>query len=132
MITPARDRITDPQHPRASLIEVAQEHFFGESSMPDVIAQWRGSLRALRLQPGARVLDVGCHDGDAIALLLADHPDVGSVIGLDRNERKTSRARERFAADARVEIVTGEATTLPFDNARFDRHVLRRHVGVGR
>lgn len=121
MITPRRDRITDRQTRRASLIDVAQERFFGETPMPDVAAQWRAYVRMLRVAPGARVLDVGCHEGDAIALLLSEHPDVSRVVGVDRNERKTARARERFAGDGRVEIVTADAMALPLDDDALDR-----------
>ncbi|MBC8073189.1 MAG: methyltransferase domain-containing protein [Deltaproteobacteria bacterium] len=99
---------------------MAQERFFGECSMPDVAEQWRDYFRLLDLGPGQRVLDVGCHQGDAIALLLSQHPELSRVIGVDRNEQKAGYAQRRFQGDDRVEIVRADAVSLPFAESSFD------------
>ena len=51
-----------------------------------------------------RVLDLGTGDGITLALVLAARPDATGV-GLDFGDEMLRRARERFAGDARVEIV---------------------------
>lgn len=89
--------------------------------MPDVTAQWRDYFRVLDVREGHRVLDVGCHEGDAIALLLTLQPDVGRVVGLDRNERKAEHARRRFAGEARVQVVHADIMAAPFADQEFDR-----------
>src|SRR5215471_5503706 len=100
---------------------MAQERFFGEMAMPDILEQWRAYFRLLDPQPGHRVLDVGCHEGDAIALLLEEQPLVLGVVGLDRSQQRCGRARQRFAADGRVAIVRGDAVAVPLVAHAFDR-----------
>jgi SAM-dependent methyltransferase len=51
-----------------------------------------------------RVLDLGTGDGRLLALLLQDHPE-RRCVGVDSSELMLDAARERFAADSRVEIV---------------------------
>src|SRR5690242_4529472 len=100
---------------------MAQERFLGEQGMSDVTAQWRDYFRVLDVREGHRVLDVGCHEGDAIALLLTLQPDVGRVVGLDRNERKAEHARRRFAGEARVQVVHADIMAAPLADQEFDR-----------
>jgi ubiquinone/menaquinone biosynthesis C-methylase UbiE len=100
---------------------MAQERFFGEQAMPDVAAQWRDYFRLLDVREGHRVLDVGCHEGDAIALLLTVQPDVRRVVGLDRNERKAEHVRRRFAGEGRVEAVHADILAASLADHEFDR-----------
>jgi ubiquinone/menaquinone biosynthesis C-methylase UbiE len=100
---------------------MAQERFLDEHEMADILEQWRGYFRLLDPRPGDRVLDIGCHEGDAIALLLQDHADGGPTVGLDRSAAKCERARARFAGEARVTIVEGDAVAAPFESGAFDR-----------
>src|SRR5215207_5069639 len=68
----------------------------------------RAILDALALQPGDRLLDVGCGGG----LLLRDALASGAtVIGLDHSEEMVRLARER-APEA--DVVLGRAEHLPF------------------
>ncbi len=57
-----------------------------------------------------RILDLGTGDGRLLALLLADRPE-RSCVGLDFSELMLEAARERFAGDARVELVRHDLTT---------------------
>ena len=53
-----------------------------------------------------RVLDLGCGDGRLAALVLEHRPDVTEVVCADVSEAMLTRARRRFADDARVRVVT--------------------------
>jgi demethylmenaquinone methyltransferase / 2-methoxy-6-polyprenyl-1,4-benzoquinol methylase len=81
--------------------------------------RWRRAL-ADELAPaaGQRILDVATGTG-LVALELRRRADC-SVVGLDQSREMLARARRRFAADPRVELVEGQAERLPFDDASFD------------
>jgi tRNA (cmo5U34)-methyltransferase len=60
-----------------------------------------------------RVLDLGTGDGRLLALLQVDRPEMLGV-GLDFSELMLGAARERFAADERIELVEHDlAERLP-------------------
>lgn len=87
---------------------------------PDLIAQRQAVLRALSLQPGERVLDVGtgagflaCEMANAVGLS-------GAVRGIDISNTFLAMARQRGAQQPQVEFRAGEATRLPFDDETFD------------
>lgn len=66
-----------------------------------------------------RILDLGTGDGRLIALLQGDRPEL-TAVGLDFSELMLTRARERFAADCRVDLVAHNlASPLP-KLGRFD------------
>jgi SAM-dependent methyltransferase len=66
-----------------------------------------------------RILDLGTGNGRLIALLQADRPKLVAV-GLDFSELMLARARDRFAADGRVELIAHDlAVPLPV-LGRFD------------
>jgi cyclopropane fatty-acyl-phospholipid synthase-like methyltransferase len=54
------------------------------------------------------VLDLGCGDGRLIDLVLQARPDVEEVVGVDNSPPMLERARERFGADGRVVVRTGD------------------------
>ncbi len=89
--------------------------------------RWRRALvSALAPRAGQRVLDVATGTGMVAAELLA-RADC-SVVGIDQSPQMLAAARARFAADggssagvsARVELVEGQAESLPFADASFD------------
>jgi demethylmenaquinone methyltransferase / 2-methoxy-6-polyprenyl-1,4-benzoquinol methylase len=83
--------------------------------------RWRRALvSAVRPQAGQRVLDVATGTGMVAAELLA-RADC-SVVGIDQSTQMLAAARTRFAGDERrrVELVEGQAETLPFTDASFD------------
>jgi demethylmenaquinone methyltransferase/2-methoxy-6-polyprenyl-1,4-benzoquinol methylase len=81
--------------------------------------RWRRALvDAAAPVPGARVLDVATGTGMVAAELLA-RGDC-TVVGIDQSEQMLASARARFAGDARVELIEGQAERLPFADADFD------------
>jgi demethylmenaquinone methyltransferase/2-methoxy-6-polyprenyl-1,4-benzoquinol methylase len=82
--------------------------------------RWRlALLSALAPPPGARVLDVATGTGMVAAELLSRRPDC-TLVGLDQSAQMLAAARARFAGDAHVELLQGEAEALPFADASFD------------
>ncbi len=83
--------------------------------------RWRRALvSAVAPKAGERVLDVATGTGMVAAELLA-RADC-SVVGIDQSPEMLAAARERFAGvpGARVELLEGQAESLPFADASFD------------
>lgn len=73
------------------------------------------------LQPGQRVLDIGCGTGTLAVLIKRLYPDV-AVTGLDPDPKALARARrkaERAAVSARFD--RGFSDELPYPDTSFDR-----------
>jgi demethylmenaquinone methyltransferase / 2-methoxy-6-polyprenyl-1,4-benzoquinol methylase len=84
--------------------------------------RWRRALvSAVDPQPGQHLLDVATGTG-MVAAALAERGC--RVTGLDQSEAMLGAARERLARSAdlaqRVELVSGEAERLPFEDESFD------------
>jgi demethylmenaquinone methyltransferase / 2-methoxy-6-polyprenyl-1,4-benzoquinol methylase len=81
--------------------------------------RWRRALvSAVAPAPGARVLDVATGTGMVAAELLA-RADC-SVVGIDQSAEMLSAARARFAGNERIELLEGQAESLPFADQSFD------------
>lgn len=74
----------------------------------------------LGLQPGHRVLDVGCGTGDLLRLL-APLVAPGRAVGIDLSETMIAEARSRPGSLANLSFQPADATALPFGDASFDR-----------
>jgi demethylmenaquinone methyltransferase/2-methoxy-6-polyprenyl-1,4-benzoquinol methylase len=82
----------------------------------------RRTVRALALRPGARVLDLATGTGD-LALMVAEMEPTARVVGLDPSQKMLDIARtkvEKLGLLSRVELVNGDAESLPFADSSFD------------
>ena len=79
-------------------------------------------VRTVQARPGERVLDVATGTGMVAEALVRRYGC--SVVGLDQSAEMLSGAREKLDGDARlaaqVELVRGEAESLPFGDGEFD------------
>lgn len=74
-----------------------------------------------QITPNSKVLDIGCGNGRNILSLV----DVaGSITGLDNSEKAVEDARKNLKENSNVEIVLGDALSLPFEDKSFDFAVL--------
>lgn len=89
-------------------------------STPDIAEQRRCTLRILALQPGERVLDIGCGPGYLAAEMARAVGARGRVCGIDVSEPMLELARRRCSGLDRVELKAADANRLPFDDATFD------------
>jgi ubiquinone/menaquinone biosynthesis C-methylase UbiE len=90
---------------------------------PDVVAQRRETLRHLALQPGERVLDVGCGPGLLVAEMAKAVGPSGHVTGLEISDSMLALSQRRCADPAigkRASLVKADAVTLPFQEGTFD------------
>lgn len=89
-------------------------------STPEIAAQRLATLRALALHSGEHVLDVGVGPG----LLALDMAQItgenGRVVGIDSADAMVDLACARCAELPQVEIFTGDAQKLEFQDACFD------------
>lgn len=85
-------------------------------------------LESLNLRGDERILDVGCGSG-LLLVGAAKRLTSGRAVGIDRwqtvDQSGNSEARTRANAQAegvadRIEIVTGDMRTLPFEDASFE------------
>lgn len=73
------------------------------------------------IQPGHRVLDIGCGTGDLVTLIKRLHSDV-DVVGLDPDPKALARARRKAErAAVTIQLDQGFSDELPYPDASFDR-----------
>jgi arsenite methyltransferase len=87
---------------------------------PDVVAQRRAVLEAIKLQPGEKVLDIGCGPGFVVEEIVRAVGPAGKVSAIDINEGAIVRARVRCAGHSNVEFQSASATALPYPDFSFD------------
>src|SRR4051812_41547875 len=85
--------------------------------------RWRRTMvQSVEARPGDRVLDVATGTGMVAQALVRRYGC--SVVGLDQSPQMLSGAQAKLDADAelaaRIELVRGEAESLPFGDAEFD------------
>jgi ubiquinone/menaquinone biosynthesis C-methylase UbiE len=94
----------------------------------DPIVKLFGGARARKalldqaaIQPGHRVLDIGCGTGALITLVKRLHSDV-DVVGLDPDPKALARARRKAERSAvTIQLDQGYSDELPYPDASFDR-----------
>jgi SAM-dependent methyltransferase len=77
-------------------------------------------LAALKLPPGARVLELACGTGIVTAELLRALPAEGRLVATDLSEPMLAVARATVPRDARVMFAQADACALPFGDGEFD------------
>jgi ubiquinone/menaquinone biosynthesis C-methylase UbiE len=100
-------------------------HGYGTREQQRLVAQaehWRRRLicDGTSIEPGARLLEVGCGVGAVLAVLGQEFPGV-RLFGVDLEPRQLDFARghlERSGVEAT--LVEGDALALPFDDESFD------------
>jgi ubiquinone/menaquinone biosynthesis C-methylase UbiE len=87
----------------------------------------RRLLERAGIEPGMRVLDVGCGPGDVSFLVSQLVGEEGSVVGVERDEQAFASARRRAvqAAPANVELVCGDFRDVELAGGPFDALVGR-------
>jgi mycothiol synthase len=107
------DAATDPESLGHELDEIASVAF--------MTAEKRRSLELLALNPGARVLDLGCGTGPELGALAQIVGPLGRVVGLERSSALIAQARKRGRGRmGSVELIQGDAGNLPFADDEFD------------
>jgi ubiquinone/menaquinone biosynthesis C-methylase UbiE len=99
-------------------------HAKSADSYEQLMGRWsrrlaRPFLDFAGLEPGERVLDVGCGTG-SLTFTIPEVADVLSIDGIDFSETYVDAARERNA-DPRITIARGDVCELPFPDDSFDR-----------
>jgi arsenite methyltransferase len=89
----------------------------------DVLRRRRLVYEALGAQPGERILDVGCGPGFYASELLDQVEPDGSVVGVDASPQMLAVAAHRCEGRGGVEFRQADATSLPVEDAGFDRAV---------
>ena len=78
-------------------------------------------IRFAHIQPGQRVLDLGCGTATLTLMIKRAHPD-SQVVGLDGDEGVLGIARHKVArAGADIRLERGLAFDMPYVEASFDR-----------
>ncbi|HEY7295004.1 MAG TPA: class I SAM-dependent methyltransferase [Dehalococcoidia bacterium] len=83
--------------------------------------------REVGLQPGHRVLDLGCGSGGMAQLLAARSGLRHDPVGIDVSRAMLDAAAHNLGPDRRVELVAGGASRLPFADESFHL-VLAAHL----
>jgi demethylmenaquinone methyltransferase/2-methoxy-6-polyprenyl-1,4-benzoquinol methylase len=82
----------------------------------------RRAVRAMALPAAGRALDLATGTGDLALRIARTHPEVG-VVGVDPSEGMLVVGRRKVARaglEERVELVLGDACSLPFEDGTFD------------
>jgi SAM-dependent methyltransferase len=117
--------VGDPGYALSSSSEDEHERLVRQADMYAPFT--RRLLARAGIEPGMRVLDVGCGPGDVSLLLCELVGADGSVVGVERDEQALERARQRAAEAAieNVELVLGDFREVELAGGPFDALVGR-------
>jgi SAM-dependent methyltransferase len=105
------------------------EHWVREADRYDAMNSGFGAamLDAADLQPGERVLDVGCGNGATTISAAQRVAPTGTVVGIDLAQAMLSLARQRAdqASCDNVEFLEADAQVHPFEAGGFDAVISR-------
>ena len=87
---------------------------------PDVVAQRRRVLDALKLIAGERVLDIGSGPGLLACDMAVEVGPKGRVCGIDASGAMVAMATKRCAGQPWVEFRVADAMRLPYPEDSFD------------
>jgi len=100
-------------------------HGYATPEQKRLVAQaehWRHDLIAdgTTLEPGSRLLEIGCGVGAVLAVLGEEFPGI-ELTGVDLEPRQLGFARTHLAeADVEATLLQADALALPFDDQSFD------------
>jgi cyclopropane fatty-acyl-phospholipid synthase-like methyltransferase len=92
-------------------------------SRREVSQRIRDAVTAITIPAGARVLEVGCGDGMAVALVCEQLGDDGSIVAIDRSPTETAATGERndkHLIAGRLEVRTARLARASLDAGSFD------------
>jgi arsenite methyltransferase len=75
---------------------------------------------ALGIKSGQAVLDLGCGGGHLVRDIALAVGDSGRTVGLDASKEQIAAARSLCADINVAELIEGDTTNLPFEDASFD------------
>jgi len=100
-------------------------HGYGTPEQERLVEQaehWRHKLISdgTELEPGTRLLEVGCGVGAVLAVLGQEFPDV-RLVGVDIEPKQLEFAREHLArVGVEATVLEADARALPFEDESFD------------
>jgi SAM-dependent methyltransferase len=109
----------------AATVTIAAAAMELSAAEPQHRAMVEAYLADLSLPERARVLEIGCGTG-AIGRMLAGHPAVSEVVGVDPSPQLIARARELAAGDPKLAFHVGDGRDLGLPEATFDAVVVHR------
>ena len=83
----------------------------------------RWTVDLMNVQPGDRILDIGCGNGLAVQKM-AEQANNGFVAGIDYSQVSVDLSQKRNAAAieaGKVAISLGDVKTLPYEDQNFDK-----------
>lgn len=95
----------------------------GSGGRPSIPQRTAWAVETLAVQPGERILEIGCGSGLAAALV-CEQLAGGGMVAIDRSETQIERARRRNAehvASGRLALEAVELAHLELRGARFDK-----------
>lgn len=129
-------RSQQPRKVRAFYELLSTTNFFTEESLYFNLGYWAAApstfdaacealadqlARAAEIHDGDTVLDAGCGFGDAALRWATEHP-AQSVVGINITplQGRIARERGRSSPGAKVEVLSADATELPFRDGSID------------